>query len=100
MKTHPMRLVTIVCEALAREPVKQLLVETGAHGYTLFPVEGAGAQGARVADIEEYGNVQMQVIVPPDVAEALLERLQQDFFPRFAMVAYESEVRVLRQDKF
>jgi len=46
MKTHPMRLVTIVCEALAREPVKQLLVETGAHGYTLFPVEGAGAQGA------------------------------------------------------
>jgi nitrogen regulatory protein P-II 2 len=100
MNAHPMKLVTIICEALAREPVKQLLLEAGAHGYTMFPVEGAGAQGARVADLEDSGNIQVEVIVPPGVAEALLGRLQRDFFPRFAMVAYESDVRVLRQDKF
>lgn len=100
MTTYPTKLVTIICEALATEPVKQLLREVGAHGYTLFPVEGSGARGQRVADIVEFGNVQVEVIVPPAVAERLLDRLQSDFFPKFAMVAYESEVRVLRPLKF
>ena len=100
MNTHPMKLVTIICEALAREPLTQMLSETGAHGYTLFPVEGSGAQGRRVADIEEFGNVQVEVIVPAPVADKLLARLEREFFPRFALVAYESDIRVLRRDKF
>ena len=100
MNTHPMRLVTIVCEALAREPVKALLSEAGAHGYTLFTVEGSGAKGPRVADIQEYANIQVEVIVQPEVAEKLLARLEKDFFPRYAMVAYLGDVHVLRPEKF
>ena len=100
MKTHPMKLVTIVGEALAREPLTALLAEVGAHGYTLFTVEGSGTQGVRIADIEEFANIRLDVIVPPPVADQLLARLQSDFFPRFAMIAYESDVRVLRQEKF
>jgi nitrogen regulatory protein P-II 2 len=100
MNTHPMKLVTIVCEALAREPLKALLREAGAHGYTLFTVEGQGAKGPRLADIQEFANIQVEVIVPSAVAGQLLARLEKDFFPRYAMVAYESDVRVLRRDKF
>jgi len=100
MKTHPMKLVTIVCEALARERLTRLLTEEGAHGYTLFAVEGTGARGSRVADIEEFANIQVEVIVTAAVAEGLLARLQRDFFPHFAMIAYETDVRVLRQEKF
>ncbi|MCL4179756.1 MAG: transcriptional regulator [Verrucomicrobia bacterium] len=100
MNTHPMRLVTIVGEALARERLKRLLAEEGAQGYTLFAVEGAGAWGSRVADIEEFANIQVEVIVTAAVAERLLARLQRDFFPHFAMIAYETDVRVLRQEKF
>jgi nitrogen regulatory protein P-II 2 len=100
MSTHPMKLVTIVCEALAREPLTALLHEVGAHGYTLFTVEGSGAQGPRVADIQEFANIQVEVIVPPGVAGQILARLERDFFPRYAMIAYESDVRVLRREKF
>jgi nitrogen regulatory protein PII len=100
MNTHPMKLVTIICEALAREPLKKLLAEVGAHGYTLFPVEGDGSQGRRAADIQEFANIQVEIIVPPEVAEKLLARLEKEFFAKFAMVAYESEVRVLRRGKF
>ena len=95
-----MKLVTVVCEALAREPIQTVLAEVGAHGYTVFPVEGAGAQGERAGDIREFGNIQVEVIVPPAVAEKLLARLQSEFFPHYAMVAYESDVRVLRREKF
>lgn len=100
MNTHPMKRVTVIGEALAREPLRRLIAESGAHGYTLFPVEGQGSQGRRPGDIQEFGNIQVEVIVPPDVAARLLERLEREFFPRFAMVAYESDIRVLRSGKF
>lgn len=100
MKLHAMKLVTIVCEALARTPVTQLLHEVGAHGFTLFPVEGMGAQGSRVADIEEFGNIQIEVVLPPEPAMQLLERLESEFFADFAMIAYSSDIEVIRTAKF
>lgn len=100
MNTYPKKLVTIVCEALARERLTRLLTEEGAHGYTLFPVEGAGAHGARLADIEESANIQVEVLVPPDAAERLLTRLHREFLPHFVAIVFESDVRVLRADKF
>ncbi len=100
MQTHPMKQVTIIGEALAREHLKKLLREVGAHGYTLFEVEGAGAQGERSGDIQEFGNVQVEVIVQPGMATEILERLQRDFFPRFAMIAFTSDIEVLRREKF
>jgi nitrogen regulatory protein PII len=100
MTLHPMKLVTIICEAILEERVVELLRESGAHGHTAFPVRGSGNQGERSADIIEAGNVQIEVIVKPAVAEALLTRLQTELFKAYAMVAYESDVRVLRPDKF
>ena len=95
-----MKLVTIVCEAYAKEAVTKLLRDVGAHGYTLFPVEGDGSRGKRPADIPEFANIQIEVIVQTEVAGKLLHRLGQDLFPRFGMIAFESDVRVLRPEKF
>jgi len=100
MNTYPMKLVTIICESLAREPVTRLLAEVGAHGHTLFAVEGEGARGPRPGDIAEFGNIQVEVVVPPDTAEQLLTRLHSEFFPRFGMIAYLSDIQVLRPAKF
>jgi nitrogen regulatory protein PII len=95
-----MKLVTIVCEAILEERVVELLCESGAHGYTAFPVRGSGSQGERNADMVETGNVQLQVIVKATAAETLMNRLHAELFKAYAMVAYESDVRVLRPDKF
>ena len=100
MNTHPMKLVTIVCEAYAKEAVKKLLREVGAHGCTIFDVEGDGSHGERPADIREFANIQIEVILPPERAEDLLQRLEKGFFARYAMIAYETDVRVLRANKF
>ncbi len=95
-----MKLVTIVCEALARVPVTRLLCEAGAHGYTLFEVEGVGAHGVRTAEMLELANIPIEVIVPGAVAERLQEQLEKEFFPKYAMITYECDVRVRRPDKF
>lgn len=100
MILHPMKKVTIVFEAILEDRVVELLRECGAHGHTAFNVRGSGHQGERSADIAETGNVQIEVIVKPAVAEALLARLYTEWFASYAMVAWESEVRVLRPGKF
>ena len=100
MAAHVVKLVPIICEALARDAVPRLICEIGAHGYTLFEVEGAGAKGERTAEIAEFGNIQVEVIVPAAACERLMERLEKDFFSKYAIVAYEADVRVRRPGKF
>ena len=100
MSLYPMKLVTIVCEAILEERVVELLRQAGAHGHTAFSVRGSGNQGERHADISETGTVQVEIIAKPAVAEALLKRLHSELFSSYAMVAYESDVRVMRPDKF
>ncbi|WP_397385998.1 P-II family nitrogen regulator [Prosthecobacter sp.] len=100
MNLHPMKRVTIICESILEDRVVELLHETGAQGHTAFAVRGDGHQGERCADITETANVQIDVILKPALAEALLQRLQTELFADYAMVAYEIDVRVLRPDKF
>jgi nitrogen regulatory protein PII len=100
MTMHPMKLVTIVCEAYAKSAVTKLLHDVGAHGYTLFSVEGDGAHGRRDGDTVDFANIQIEVIVPPETAQTLLTRLEKEFFPRYGMIAFETDVRVLRPNKF
>jgi len=100
MATYPMKLVTIVCEAYALDPVKSLLREVGAHGWTHFPVEGAGEGGERTGDIKEFANVQIEVVINPDAADTLLSRLEKELFSLYCMIAFESNVRVIRSGKF
>ncbi len=100
MNLHTMKLVTIICEALLEERVVEILRHCGAHGHTAFSVHGSGSQGDRSADIVETGNVQIEVILKPAVAEALLAHLYRELFASYAMVAYETDVRVMRPDKF
>jgi nitrogen regulatory protein PII len=100
MTTTPMKLVTMVCEAYALEAVKKLMREVGASGWTHFAVEGAGAGGERGGEIKEFANVQIEVVLQPAAAQALLERLERELFPRYGMIAFEADVRVIRSAKF
>ena len=100
MNLYPMKLVTIICEAVLEERIAEVLRECGAQGHTAFDVRGSGCQGRRDADLVESGNVQIEVIAKPAVAQALLVRLYADFFHDYAMVAYESDVSVMRPEKF
>lgn len=95
-----MKLVTIVCEAYALEAVKDLLRRAGAHGWTHFAVEGEGASGERGGEIKEYANVQIEVVLQPAAAEVLLAGLDRELFPRFRMIAFVTDVGVIRSAKF
>ncbi len=97
---HPMRLVTIVCEALARDLVVRMAEECGSHGATISPAAGFGASGERPADIEEGANIRVEFVVTPETAARIAARVERELFPRFACILWETDVRVLRRAKF
>ena len=97
----PMILVTIIIESLSRPAIESLLKRHHLTGYTLFQVEGVGADGgARHADMDADANLQIEVITTHAKAKELLLELERDYFTRYAMIAYASEVRVMRAAKF
>jgi nitrogen regulatory protein PII len=100
MILHPKKLITIVCESIAREKLVAIIKECGAKGYTVNQVEGWGAKGSRFAGIPEDSNIELKTIVGPLRAERILERLSAEIMPRFATVAFVADVGVLRSEKF
>jgi nitrogen regulatory protein P-II 2 len=97
--TAPMKLVTIVAEGILEERIARELHELGARGHTVMDVRGEGSRGVRATEVEGK-NVRIEVLVKPDVAERILDHLQAVYFRYYAVVAYVSDVTVLRGDKY
>lgn len=99
MKTVPLKLVTIIAESVIEARITTDLRKKGARGFTVTQASGKGSRGIRVSDMEA-GNVKIESIVSPEVAEAILEHLQKTYFPYYAVIAYLENVEVVRGDKY
>jgi len=91
--------ITIIAENLLKDQVVQLIKQNGATGYTLTMVEGEGTRGVRASEWEGR-NVRIETIVAPEVADAILSGLNEKLFEDYAVIAWLTEVNVLRGEKF
>jgi nitrogen regulatory protein PII len=98
--THPMKLVTIITEAVIERDVTHDLEKLGARGYTITEARGLGAQGHRTSSWEQNANIRIEVICDMAVATRIVTNLRQRFYPDYAMVIYLSDIDVLRPEKF
>ena len=90
MNTVTLTLLTIVAEALLKDRLIHEVRRVGAKGFTVTEVSGEGSRQRRVSEI----------IAKREIADNILTILQRDFFPRFAVIAYMSDVQVVREDKY
>jgi hypothetical protein len=99
MKMNEFKKITIVSERLLREQLVGLLKQEGASGYTILAAEGEGSRGVNVIDFEGR-HLQIETIVPPEIAERILRRIGRELLDDFAVIVYQSDVSVLRHWKF
>ncbi len=99
MNTYTLTLLTIVAEALLKDRLLHEIRHAGAKGFTLTEVSGEGSRQRRVSEILG-DNIKIEVIAKRETADKILTVLHKDFFPRFAVVAFLSEVQVVREDKY
>ncbi|TVR50827.1 MAG: transcriptional regulator [Gemmatimonadales bacterium] len=94
------QLVTIVTEAALERRLIEEVKRLGAKGYTIVKASGEGARGVREAAWEHSKNIRMETICRPEVADAIMEHLSSKYYEHYAMVAWTTDVEVLRPDKF
>jgi nitrogen regulatory protein P-II 2 len=97
--TTPMKLVTIVTERLLKEQVIALLKRHACTGFTITTAEGEGSRGVRASDWEGP-NLKIEAIVSVETGEAIVEELAGKFFDNYSLVAWITDVHVLRGEKF
>ena len=100
MTLHQRKLVTIVAEGALEEKISEALSRFAVGGYTITDARGTGSRGRRSADTSDTCNIRFEVVCKEGVAEPLMEQLITQFGRDFALVAYVSDVTVLRADKF
>lgn len=99
MHTETVRLVTIVAESAVVESLLGGLRRLRVSGYTLTDARGEGSRGMRVGEIPG-DNRKIEVLVGAEVAEQILDLLESQYFPNYAVVAWVSEVIVARRAKY
>ncbi len=97
---HPaLKKMTIVAERVLKDKLIRMIRKEGATGYTLTAVEGEGSRGVRATEFEGR-NVQIDTIVSPETAERIFDQLAEHYLEAYAVIAYTTEVEVLRGSKF
>jgi nitrogen regulatory protein P-II 2 len=95
----PLVCVTVVAEAVLEQRLLRDVQAAGARGWTVTEARGQGTRSVRASE-GEGANVRLETLVQPDVAQRLLALLARDYFPHFAVVAWTSEVQVVRGEKY
>lgn len=98
--TSKRTLLTIVTEAIVEPTLLRDLEKIGLTGYTVSDARGKGGRGVRDAAWDEAANIRIEVICNRDLAEHVLHHLHERYFANYAMIAYVSEVEILRPEKF
>lgn len=99
MITVALKKVTIIAEAVLEPRLLQEIRALGATGYTLSPVRGEGSRGVRASDWEG-DNVKVETLVDAGTADRILEHVAADYFEHYAVIAWVTDVQVVRGDKY
>ena len=99
MNIYTLTLLTIVAEALLKDRLIHEVRQAGAKGFTVTEVSGEGSRQRRVSELLG-DNIKIEVIAKRETADKILTVLQKDFFPRYAVVAFMSDVQVVREEKY
>jgi len=94
------KLITIVTEAVLETELREMLEKLGASGYTVTNARGSGSRGVRGADWLTSSNIRIEIVCGPDIADAIASHIRDRYYDDYAMILYESDVRVMRPEKF
>lgn len=104
MQTHRRCQLTIIAEYVLEQKLVAMVAGLGAHGYTVHEVRGGsfGEDGERrregAGDTDR--TIEMKVICERGVAEAIAQKVLEQFGPHFSVRLLLSEVEILRPAKY
>jgi nitrogen regulatory protein P-II 2 len=99
MTPGPKKLLTIVAEAGLETRLVTMVHAKGAKRHTVSPAHGEGPRGQLAGDISG-GNIRLETVVSPEVLALIIQVLEADYFPHYAVSCWVTDVEVIRQERF
>ena len=101
MQLFPLKLVTVVGETVIMDDVAEEGMKLGATGYTQSEVNGHGSRSTRNVGSPRSGRTtKVEFVVPTAVAEAILTHISHQYFEHYAIIAWVSDVQVVRGQNY
>ena len=94
------KLLTIVAEAALESTLIKKIEKLGAQGFTITDARGKGSRGVRDAGWDASANIRIEVVCDPQVSKKIASYLKERYYADYAMIMFESDVNVMREDKF
>jgi nitrogen regulatory protein P-II 2 len=99
MNTTPLKMVVIVAEPVLESRLVSELRALGATGCTVVDGRGEGSRHAHATDVPG-ANVRIEAIVPPEVADRIMDHVSAQYFTHYSFIAYLVDVAVARGTKY
>ena len=99
MHTHSLALVTIVAEPMLERRLTDDVRALGATGFTVTEGRGEGSRALHAGEIPGTV-VRIETIVAHATADHILRHLAARYFADQSIIAYRTEVAVLRGEKY
>jgi hypothetical protein len=99
IETAKLKLITIIAPSEMSDTIEECLRVLGATGYTLANVEGRGFHGERRTGLFTMGNVRIETLLRPAVAQELLQLLGTRYADR-ALTAFSQDVEAIPREHF
>ncbi len=94
-----MKMVVIVAEPVLEHRITAELRQLGARGFTVLDGRGEGTRGTHATDVPGE-NVRIEAIVPPEVADRVMEYVSEHYFAHYSVIAFVQDVAVARTAKY
>jgi hypothetical protein len=99
MPSVPLKLLTVVAEAVLADRLTKAMLDAGALGFTLTPAKGVGARNRHVIK-SGAPNVRIEVLANAGVTQSLLAMLAEDWYPNHPMVAWVHDVDLTYSEQY
>lgn len=87
-------LLTIICEAVLEPFLEQELPPLGVTGYTITDARGLGTHGRRSGVWRKEGNIRVDILCDPALAERVTELLRREYEANYGLLVFSSPVQV------
>jgi nitrogen regulatory protein P-II 2 len=99
MKLVQFKLLTIICEPVLSSQILGLSEELGATGFTVMEVKGQGSGEKSSGEIPDL-KIKIEIVVDLELAKKLMAALAKAYFKNYSVIAYATDVSVIRPEKF
>jgi hypothetical protein len=87
-------LLTIVCESVLEAELEQELPKIGVTGYTIVDARGLGVHGRRSGVWRKEGNIRVEILCDPPLAERVVEHLRREYERDYGLLIFSSPVEM------